>query len=324
MATAQITPEAYLEALLGSERRRFPLTADAACQIGRGEPNTIVLTDTQVSRRHAVVQAVEGGGYSIIDLGSRNGTFVNQRRVAAPVLLQPGDRVTIGSHELVFQGATAAPPAPAPSASETVVDIDQRTITVLVADIRDFTGLSSRLGEARLSEIISAFMREAGAVLHNHGSWGQKYIGDAVMAIWVHADDAPKPAELRGVFRALDALFEIAAGLQSRFTLDAPIRIGAGINTGLAAVGNMGSDAASDYTALSEAVNIAFRLESATKDLRCDLALGKRTYEVLAALDGTAESFRARTANLKGYRDPKPAYAADRVSLRRFLDRAFA
>ena len=126
------------------------------------------------------------------------------------------------------------------------------------------------------------------------------------------------------MFRALDALFEIAAGLQSKFNLDAPIRIGAGINTGLAAVGNMGSDAASDYTALSEAVNLAFRLESATKDLGCDLALGTRTYDVVAGLDETANSFQARTANLKGYRDPKPAFAADRASLRRFLERAFA
>src|SRR3990172_2339929 len=100
MATAQVTPEAYLEALLGSERRRFPLTAGTPCQIGRGEQNTIVLTDTQVSRRHAVVQAVDRGGYSLIDLGSRNGTFVNRRRVGAPVILRPGDRVTIGSHEL--------------------------------------------------------------------------------------------------------------------------------------------------------------------------------------------------------------------------------
>src|SRR5512147_2389186 len=129
MATVHVGPEAYLEAQWGSERKSFPLTAGAPCQIGRGEQNTIVLNDIQVSRRHAVVQAVDHGGYSLIDLGSRNGTFVNRRRVGAPVILQPGDRVTIGSHELVFQGAVATPPAPAPSASETIVEIDQRTIT---------------------------------------------------------------------------------------------------------------------------------------------------------------------------------------------------
>ena len=324
MGTAQVTPEAHIEVRLGPESRRFPLSASAPCHVGRGEQNTIVLTDTQVSRRHAVIQAAGGGGYSLIDLGSRNGTFVNGRRVAAPVMLQPGDRVTIGSHELVFHSVSAAPPPPVPAASDTVVGIDQRTITVLVTDIRGFTSLASRLGEAKISEIISYFMREAGSVQHEHGSWGQKYIGDAVMAIWVHPGDEPEPKDLSGALLALDRLFDIAAGLQSRFNLDFPIRIGAGINTGLAAVGNMGSDAASDYTALSEAVNLAFRLESATKDLDCDLALGARAYRILEALEGAAGVFEHRTANLKGYRDPKPAYTADKPSLRRFLERVFA
>jgi adenylate cyclase len=267
---------------------------------------------------------MEGGSFAVMDMGSRNGTFLNHRRVTSPMILQPGDRILVGGHEFIFRGKSGRDSSSVPLIQETVLEIDQRTVTVLVADIRDFTGLASRLGDARLSEIISAFMREAGALLNQHGSWGQKYIGDAVMAIWVHPGSDPEAGELAGVFRALDAMFDIAAALHTRFGLETPIRIGAGINTGLASLGNMGSGAASDYTALSEAVNIAFRLESATKDLGCDLALGPSTYEALARAGKLDGLFQSHMVTLKGFREPKPAYAADREAVRSLLERAFA
>lgn len=81
------------------EGRQFEL-ADAAVTIGRDASNRIRLHDTEVSRRHAELRKIDDG-YQIVDLGSANGTFVNDRRVQN-AMLQIGDRIVIGKTILVF------------------------------------------------------------------------------------------------------------------------------------------------------------------------------------------------------------------------------
>ncbi|MBI3667709.1 MAG: adenylate/guanylate cyclase domain-containing protein [Acidobacteria bacterium] len=313
--------EAFLEAVIDAQCRRIPLAPGVVCHIGRGARNTIVLDDDQVSRSHAMVQSTPSGEFYLTDLGSRNGTLVNQRRVSVPLILHPGDRITIGGHELLFHGLAGARPAEKRARGETVVAFSQRLITVLVADIRDFTGLSRRLGEDRLSKVISFFMRQSGEILAGLGAWEQKYIGDAIMAIWLHQKDTPSLQEARPVFAALEKEFELAAGLQSSFGLEEPIRIGAGINTGFACLGNMGSEASSDYTALSDAVNLCFRLEAATREIGCDLALGQKTFQFLAENVEVGQLFEMRTLQLKGYEGPAPVYAAGKASLSTLLEK---
>ncbi len=313
--------QARLEVVVNSQTVEVKLQPGSVCQIGRDAQSAIVLPGGQVSRRHAMVQGTDSGEYYLIDIGSRNGTFVNQRRVTAPVVLHSGDRIGVGEFVLLFRSAAeTAEPKPAPQ-RETVVDLDRHLITVLVTDIRDFTGLSTRLGEAKLSQVISAFNRESGLLLNAHGAWAQKYIGDAVMAFWLHANDLPGADDLCNVFASLEKMFALAANLQPQFGLDAPVRIGAGINTGLAYIGNMGSDATSDYTALSDAVILAFRLESATKEIGCDIALGRKTHELIRALASVGDLFHEHTVTLKGYREPKPVFAAAQPDLNTLLER---
>ena len=79
-------------------KRALPLGAETL--IGRGGGNHVLLQDDLASRRHAVIRR-QGEGYTIEDLGSRNGTFVNGARIAAPTALRPGDTITIGSTQLV-------------------------------------------------------------------------------------------------------------------------------------------------------------------------------------------------------------------------------
>ena len=162
--------------------------------------------------------------------------------------------------------------------------------------------------------------REGGKALQERGAWAQKYIGDAVMAVWIHKKRAPELRELAAVFEGLSRLIAIAGGLQSQFGLDAPIRLGAGINTGWASIGNVGSMASSDYTALGDVVNKTFRLESATKDIPCDVALGQGTYEFLAGLAGIESLFNECTVKLKGYDDPATAYATHSASIPSVLE----
>lgn len=71
--------------------------------IGRGKESTIVIPDRRISRRHAIVEAIAPGLFSLIDLDSLNGSFVNQQRVTKPVILQNGDRILFGQTEVNFQ-----------------------------------------------------------------------------------------------------------------------------------------------------------------------------------------------------------------------------
>ena len=71
----------------------------------------------------------------------------------------------------------------------TLVMYSRRLITVLVVDIRDFTILAQKLDEALLARTIGTWSRETDAIVRRHGSSGDKYIGDAVMAVWTHASE---------------------------------------------------------------------------------------------------------------------------------------
>jgi adenylate cyclase len=314
---------AYVELTIEGQPRRVPLDSAAVCRIGRSDQSAIVLPDQLASRHHAMIQHTEADEYHLIDLGSRNGTFVNNRRVTMPLILQPGDRITIGNHDLVFHRQKQSPSgtldARITASTSTRVALNLRLITVLVIDIRDFTGLARRIDEATLAQTIGTFIRKAGTALLEQGTWTQKYIGDAVMAVWLHQKCAPEQAELLAVLQGLAKLAEIAGELQSQFALEAPIRIGAGINTGIASIGNVGSDAFADHTALGDVVNKAFRLESATKEIRCDVALGQRTYDSLAQTDGAAELFERHSVMLKGYQEPAQAFALSFPALNKLL-----
>jgi adenylate cyclase len=316
-------PAVYVEASIASGRRRFCLDPSTVCRLGRSDQNGIVVRDQLVSRHHAMIQPTEAGEFHLIDLGSRNGTFVNNRRVTVPVVLKPGDRLTVGEHEFVFYQTTEPGPAPADyrasAGASTRVAMNLQLISVLVVDIRDYTGLARRLDEATLAQTIGTFIRKSGTALVEQGAWAQKYIGDAVMSVWLHQSSTPALKELLAVLEGLAKLIEAADGLQAEFGLVAPIRVGGGINTGVASIGNVGSAAVADHTALGDVVNKAFRLESATKELHRDLAVGQATYDFLAETPGVAELFEQHMVTLKGYREPSPAYSLPFSSLEKLL-----
>jgi adenylate cyclase len=315
---SDVLSEIFLEAEIDGQLSHFSLANDRTFRIGRSDKNNVVLADDLASRNHAMLQRSDDGKFYITDLGSSNGTFVNGGRISAPVVLRHSDKIRIGTHEFTFNQHSAVEPPPVEQPDElqsTNILFAQSLITVLVADIRDFTGLGRRLEASKLSSVTGTLFREGGKALQERGAWAQKYIGDAVMAVWLHKKRSPELRELAAVFEGLSRLIEIAAGLQSQFGLDAPIRLGAGINTGWASVGNVGSMASSDYTALGDVVNKTFRLESATKEIPCDLALGQGTYEFLAGSAGIESLFSTCTVKLKGYDEPATAYAAHTSSI---------
>ena len=310
METLGVTYPAYLALSAGG--KTIPLQEGNTWRIGRSDNNQVVIKEDLVSRNHAMIQRAETGQYYLIDLGSRNGSFVNGSRVSVPAALKDGDEIALGDYHLAFHQEST------PVTASGVVEEGgatkplyvTRLISVLVVDIRDFTGMSQRVDEAELCQMIGAWFNHAGNIMQKHGSWSQKYIGDAVMTVWMHREREREAAEIVTVLRALSEFVKVTAGLQEQTGFPHPIRIGAGINTGYASIGNTGTGVITDYTALGTTVNAAFRLESATKELACDLAMGEGAFERLKSYTQLAPLFAEQTASLKGFEGPTRVFAA--------------
>jgi hypothetical protein len=89
--------------------REFPLNKPVVA-VGRGVGNDIMISDAQISRRHAEIRQA-GGGFVVADVGSTNGTLVNNQRITVPQQLRPGDVIQVGQTRLVFQPVPVAAPA---------------------------------------------------------------------------------------------------------------------------------------------------------------------------------------------------------------------
>jgi adenylate cyclase len=307
------TVEAYLLATAGG--RRFPLSSGQSWAIGRGDGCSVMLDSRSVSRLHALIQRKDAGDFSLVDLGSRNGSFVNARRVSLPIPLNDRDRLLFGDQELVFCNSAG-------TSSGVETEINTRNMpttalqahsltTIMVVDIRDFTPLARTVSEELLSQTIGTWFLRSGQITQRLGSWAQKYIGDAVMAVWVHDQEEALNDDLIRVLRAVSEINDATAEISRTLPLPAPLRIGAGVNTGPAIVGG------SEYTALGDTVNAAFRLEAATKQTGLGLALGDRTFQELGLPPNCP--FARRDVVLKGYEGQSTAWATSFESLQEFL-----
>jgi adenylate cyclase len=309
--------DAYLEVEIGDLIRQFQLSSTQVCRVGRNNDNTIVLDDDSVSRNHVLLQGLPAGTFLIFDLGSRNGTLLNGQRLLAPTVLRDGDRISIGKIEIAFHqpGQGGVRDSGHATRESTNVNFDRKLITVLVVDVRDSTALARQLDSEKLSQVAGTCFREAGKALHECGAWTQKYMGDGVMAVWLHKEDGSELGrEALSVMKALLRIVDIVSGLQSRFDLNAPIRIGGGLNSGWASIGNVGSAAASDYTAMGDVVNKAFRLESATKETGYDLLVSTETLSFLKS-GPLGNLFQECPVKLKGYDQPAMAWGASFAEL---------
>jgi adenylate cyclase len=264
-------------------------------------------------------QIVGERNYFLIDLGSRNGSFVNGKRVTIPVNLKNGDRIILGETKLEFYcpEITTSPDIEPSEIEETDAVATamlhrRQLITVLVIDIRDFTKLTQQMDEHILSEAIGTWFRRAGEIIDRHGSWVDKYIGDAIMTVWIHetenSSDTVSTQDMLKVYRALYELYEMSNELNQQFKFPFQLRVGAGVNTGYAMVGQMGTSDHPDYTALGDTVNSAFRLESSTKQLQLDVAIGSATY-VLTPYAAVLLPLKQYSVDLKGYSTRTITYA---------------
>jgi len=154
---------------------------------------------------------------------------------------------------------------------------ETKTATFLFTDVRGFTAMSEKLKPEDVTYIMNKVLTAQQIAVQNYGGMVDKYIGDAMMAIFnapLDLQDHAKAA-VDCALEIIKNINDLAVELQEERLPE--IAIGIGINTGPAAIGNMGSATRFDYTAIGDAVNVAARLESATKERKVDLLISEST-----------------------------------------------
>jgi len=154
---------------------------------------------------------------------------------------------------------------------------EKRYATYLFTDVRGFTSMSESLPPEDVTYIMNKALTAQQKAVQRHEGMVDKYIGDAMMAIF-NAPLDQQDHETRAVDCALDIIENMKELNKELDNKGLPsIAIGIGINSGDAVIGNMGSEARFDYTAIGDAVNTGARLESATKEVGVDLLVGENT-----------------------------------------------
>lgn len=198
---------------------------------------------------------------------------------------------------------------------------EDRELTILFSDIRGFTTLSEKLTPTELTGLLNNFLTPMTDVLLQREATIDKYIGDAVMAFWnAPLDIADHPQKA-----CLAALDMVAALERLNRESGMALKIGIGLNTGMACVGNLGSDQRFSYSCLGDSVNLASRVEGMTKlydvsilvteDVRVRTtgllfaevdrvrAVGRQAPVTLHALMGDSETAEGQTELLEGHRN---------------------
>jgi adenylate cyclase len=180
----------------------------------------------------------------------------------------------------------------------------QCEVTVLFADLRQFTALSERLTPVEIVALLNEFQASMVAAVFAHGGTLDKFLGDGLMAYFGAPVAQPDHALLavRCALAMQVALAELNTARAARN--QAPLRMGVGVHTGTAIVGAIGTETRREFTAVGDAVNIAARLENLTRRYDEDILLSGDTARHLAdsialrAVDETAVRGRTQPVRL--------------------------
>ncbi len=276
--------------------------------IGRSRDNTVSLHfSPHVSRQHAIIRCHNAYEYQIMDLGSRNGTFVDGRRVITPLTLRHGSVIRITTNELHFEQIEDTPHDIGYDVTLVGTDAGMEEacdVAIMVCDLRGFSTMSEQLPEETLARTLGEWFRTAGNLVQQSGGTIDKFIGDAILAYWVRT--GVDGEDVRAALRVGRSLLELAAAM--RWPLDSapPFRIAVALHHGTVTCGNIGLVAQRDATIIGDAVNTAFRIEGIMKPLGHPLVLSA---DFLTQLAESADAYTdLGTHELKGKKDQVRLY----------------
>lgn len=189
---------------------------------------------------------------------------------------------------------------------------EEREVTVLFSDLRDFTALSEKLPPAEVLALLNRYLDRMSSIVEKHGGVIDKYIGDAIMALFGAPVAAPDAA--RRALAAAQEMQSALAALNREFAAEnhPTLSLGIGINTAQVIAGNMGSKTRLNYTVIGDGVNLAARLEALTKDpsYGTNIIVSAAT---AAAARATPQLRALGSVTVKGRSEPVQIYAADRA-----------
>lgn len=288
MFTVQETAPAWLEDETG---HRHPIRGTSS--LGRSASNQIPLPDDKVSRRHAVIQAQQGEEFWLVDFGSRNGTFLNDKRIAQPTRLQHGDRLRIGSARFVFHHSTSVTVGLATTlhTDRTVVDIKLENCWLLVADIIDSSKLVNELPPDELPLVTGQWVGECKHTIESLGGRINQFMGDGFFAFWRdHEQVVPR------IHQALEALKRMQEQSRPAFRLV--------VHFGKVTIG--GVSVGEEERISGSEVHFIFRQEKVCGKLGEARLLSEAARQRLAGLIETREAGRHP---LSGFEGEFPFYA---------------
>ncbi len=178
----------------------------------------------------------------------------------------------------------------------------RQQITVLFADIRNFTAMSESMSPEEVVEVLNGYFTEMVELVFKHRGTLDKFVGDALMAVF----GAPVPLA-RAATRAVECAASMQRYLaQMRTRGQTPIQgMRIGINTGEAIVGNIGSERRMDFTVIGDVVNVAARLQELAKDLEADTLISEATFQ---ELEGKFNLVPEKAAVLRGRKETTTIY----------------
>ncbi|MGM0576454.1 MAG: AAA family ATPase [Myxococcota bacterium] len=189
---------------------------------------------------------------------------------------------------------------------ESILDVQlgdavERDMCVMFSDIRSFTSISDRMSPEEIFRYLNGFLERVGPVIREHGGFIDKYIGDAVMALF------PGPAE--EAMASAVAIHEATSRYNEALdeSGDPPVRIGVGLHRGSLILGTIGESRRLDGTVISDTVNVAARLEELTKSLDASIVVSGEVFDRLP--DPDAHPHRCLgSLRLRGKKEPTRLY----------------
>jgi adenylate cyclase len=155
---------------------------------------------------------------------------------------------------------------------------ERREVTILFADVRGSTALAEKTAPEQWIQQLNEYLTAMSEVILVSDGYLDKFMGDGIMAVWNAFGDQPHHRDLAmaaavAMLQQLDLLNDTWAPQADR----TPLRIGIGLHSGPAIVGNVGSDRRTQFTVIGDAVNCAARVEEMTKELGVDLVVSGAT-----------------------------------------------
>ena len=261
----------------------LPLTENITCSIGRAKNNQLIIRHPSISRQHALIQQ-ENGIFSWIDLGSRNGSYINKCRAINPVMLKTWDCIKIGQIELIFQQDQSSKSSSATCSKGCnfiCQNVDKETlISAILINIDNATSLSQYLDDNLLSHLMGSWFHNSFNALSQQSNILYKFRKNGVMIILFHQTNAVSPQEIIDILTTINNLELITLSLAKAFHIS--FKISVGINTGHAIVPQKVANVYPTYRVLDDTITSCFDLQSTTKKIGVDIAIDKDIFHHIA------------------------------------------